>query len=205
MIRTTSTPTRTKTCRRQPGGAQQDGFTFLELMLVLLVLGIVFSIGVVKMTGTLPRYRLRTAARDIGMQVEDTRLIAISRGSWTGIRYHLDEDRCGYQILPPAPRDYPDEPVEEREPFERIFFEHPDGNRALYPGVRIISIEMRGSNEVQTSGIIDVYFSPTGTEGSHIVRVAHQEGVVYSVTFNALTGTVDFFEQEDVIFEDFED
>ena len=205
MIRTMSTPTRKTTGRHPPGRFRRDGFTFLELMLVLLVLGIIFSIGVVKMTGTLPRYRLRISARDIGMQIEDTRMVAISRGSWTGIRYHLDEDRCGYQILPPAPRDYPDEPVEEREPFERIFFEHPDTTRSVYPGVRIISVEMRGTNEAHTSGVVDVYFSPTGTEGSHIVRLAHRKGGVYSVTFNALTGTVDFFEQEDVVFEDFED
>ncbi len=174
-------------------------------MLVLAVLGLIFSLGAVKMSSSLPRYRLRTAAREIGTAVEETRLHAISRGSWTGVRYHLDPDKPAYELLPPAPTDYPNEPISERESLEIIYFDHPDKERAKFPGLRIVRVSMRGTGEEFSDGVVDVYFSPTGTEGSHIVTLASIEGGFYTLTFNALTGTVDFFAQEDVLFEDFED
>jgi len=175
-------------------------------MLVLAVLGVIFSIGVVKLTGTLPRYRLRTAARETGSRVEEARMMAISRGSWTGVRYLLDEGRCGYTILPPAPAHNPEEPIDEREPFETIYFEHTERPQlSHFPGVSITSVEMRGTGLIHDSGTVDVYFSPTGTEGSHIIHMQHREGGVYTITFNALTGTVDFHKQDDGVFDDFAD
>jgi hypothetical protein len=174
------------------------------MIVVIAVLGLIFTMGAIRLSSAIPKYRLRTAAREVGTKVEDARLLAVSHGSWTGIRYHLDSERSGYEILPPAPPQYPDQPIEERKPETRVYFEHPDADLATYPGVRVLSVEMR-AGEVLTSGVVDVYFSPTGTEGSHIVRLGHRDGRLYTMTFNALTGTVDFYESEGPGFEDFED
>jgi len=44
--------------------------------------------------------------------------------------------------------------------------------------------------------IADVVIDPLGAAGSHVVILTNTEGQVLSVKFNALTGTVDFFNEE---------
>ena len=176
---------------------RRGGFTFLELMIVLVILGLIFSMGAIKLAGSLPKYALRTSAKNIGIDIEFQRMVAVSRGSWTGIRYHI-EDHTGnssWQTLGPAPLDYPEEPIADRSPSPR---------KELESGVRLVAVRMRGTGDVVDSGSTDVYFSPTGTTGSHVITVATQDGRMFTLSFNAITGGIDFYEGEGVDFEDFE-
>ncbi len=174
-----------------------EGFTFLELIVVLSILALMFTFGAIKLTSSLPKYALRTSAGNIGTEIERMRMIAISRGSWTGIRYHFEDEsgRSAWQALPPAPLDYPNEPISEREPYPR---------ETVETHVSIVAVQMRGTGEISESGPVDVYFSPTGTVGSHAVSLETKDGRQLSLSFNAITGTVDFFEGEHLEFDDFE-
>jgi prepilin-type N-terminal cleavage/methylation domain-containing protein len=171
------------------------GFTFLELLLVLIMLGILFSLAIPSMKGITPKYRLRTAARQLGSQIEELRITAISRGYWVGIHYRLEGERSTYQVIPPPPADYPDQPIENRSFLSRV---------ELPPGVGISRIRLRGTNELITSGTVSIYLSPAGTMGSHSVTFVSNDGRYLTLEFNAITGNIDFFESEDSSFEDFE-
>ena len=74
----------------------------------------------------------------------------------------------------------------------------------LPSGIRLVRVRLRGSNQVLENGQINVLFSPTGVTGSHSVTLASADDRYLTVEFNAITGTIDFFESDDVAFEDFE-
>ena len=192
-----------------------SGFTFLELIIVMALLGIMFTMGAIKLGSSIPKYRLRTAARQLGSNIERMRLAAVNRGALCGIRYHFDEREPsrpettgqGYSLLLSG-GDYSDLNSDsivqgyqgiEFMVLDRVYF------HKSYHGVELLSIEMRGTQRTFSSGEPDVYFAPTGNTGSHIAKLATADGRRYTLIYNALTGAVDFHNTEQAGFDDFED
>jgi hypothetical protein len=150
------------------------------------------------MKGLMPKYYLRSSARAIGTKIENLRLSAISRGKWLGIRYDItptDRENSYYQVIPAAPDDYPDEPVDQRQllPPEE-----------LSPGVRISKVIL-SNNKVYDRGAVNILFSPMGNAGSHIVVLEGLGERVTSVRLNSLTGVLDVIENEEVMFQHYEE
>ncbi len=162
------------------------GFTHIELVMVILILGLLFSLTTVSLSGLAPVYRVRSISRVVGAAVEEVRALAIARGMPLGIRYNMDETPPSYQIIPPAPPDYPDEPIELRklgEPHE------------LPTGVKIRRVSFPGAGAVDR-GSVNVVFSPMGNTGSHVITFEGTsksgQPILISMKFNAITGTIDF-------------
>ncbi len=180
---------------------RQAGFTFLELILVMAVIGILFSISLMSLKGMTPKYRLRSSARALGSTIEQTRLMAVSRAEWIGIHYVFDppptaadaEPRPYYQII--APGEYQDQPLEERPLLSK---------QELPPGVDFRHI-LLASNQAIDVGTWDILFSPNGNTGSHIVVLDGDEERVQSLKFNAITGLIDFYATADIMFRQLED
>lgn len=164
-------------------------------MLVIVLLGILFSFAAPNFDGLTPKYRLRTAARRLAADIESHRLAAVSRGTWLGVLYTMNGDETYYQLIPPPPRDYPNQPVADRAPF---------APERLPTGVMIQSVQLRGSPDLVDTGTILVRFSPTGTTGSHSVTLIGSSGVSWTVRLNTITGVVDFRRNEEEGFDDFE-
>ena len=197
------------------GGGRRDGFTFLELIIVIAVLGLMFTIGTIKLSSSIPKYSLRTAAKELGTNIEQMRLAAINRGAVCGIRYHFDEQEIsrpnstgqGYSLLVSGGDQSElrnDSLLQGRQGIDfmvldRMIFEN------SYPAVRLVSVEMRGTGQSYADGEPDVYLSPTGTTGSHIAVLGTKDGRLFTLRYNALTGAVGFSEGDRVSFEDFED
>ncbi|HLU49316.1 MAG TPA: hypothetical protein VK116_14570, partial [Planctomycetota bacterium] len=79
------------------------------------------------------------------------------------------------------------------------------GIEELPEGVSIDSIEIRGSNDVYTSGSVLILFSPVGTHGSHSVTFRNDRDANLRVKLNAFTGVVDFDNGVGASFDDFAD
>lgn len=172
-----------------PGG--RSGFTLIELVFVIFLLGLLFSFAVPKLNNVTPKYRMRTYARTIGNNIQQMRVIAIARGKNTGLRYVLDSEKQFFQPVPPASPDYPDEPLDERKSLIR---------EETPPGVFIRGIRLPGGNLV-TDGVVHVGFSPNGTTGSHIVILEIQpdpnlEPEILSMKFNSISGVLDYYNHE---------
>ncbi len=180
---------------------RQAGFTFIELILVMAVIGILFSISLMSLKGMTPKYRLRSSARALGSTIEQTRLMAVSRAEWIGIHYVFDppptaadaEPRPYYQII--APGEYQDQPLEERPLLSK---------QELPPGVVLRHIVL-ASNQIIDVGTWDILFSPNGNTGSHIVELEGDEERVLSLKFNAITGLIDFYNTPGIMFRQLED
>ncbi len=185
----------------RPRPVGQSGFTFLELVLVMAVIGILFSISLMSLKGMTPKYRLRSAARELGSTIEQIRLMAVSRAEWMGIHYVFDppptaddpEPRPYYQVI--APGEYQDQPLEERPLLTK---------QVLPTGVRFRHV-LLASNQAIDAGAWDILLSPTGNTGSHIVVLEGDEERVQTLKFSAITGLIDFYETADIVFRQLEE
>lgn len=156
------------------------GFTLLELIVVIVVMGLIFGIAVPQVENLSPMYSARAAARELGSELEFVRTNSILERKTYGLHYDLDRNIYAY-ILPP-PEDEPDLPFEEWE----LGLEHE------LPGlVQFKSIQL-ADGMVVDSGSVDVILDPLGAAGSHIVTFVADETYTISMKFNALIGSVDF-------------
>lgn len=174
-------------------------FTFLELILVLSVVSCLLLIGIPTFRGLAPKYRLRSAARGIGSTLESTRIAAMSRGLWTGINYVLtptskdDTDGSYYQIIPPPPEEFPDQPLADRQLLDKM---------ALPSGVRIARVIL-SSGQAVSRGSINLLFSPMGNTGSHIVVLEGADERIMCLKMSSITGVIEFFEGSEPAFQHF--
>ncbi|MBI3723109.1 prepilin-type N-terminal cleavage/methylation domain-containing protein [bacterium] len=90
---------------RDPRAKLRTGFTMIELLVVLGIIGLVLFVVIPNIDGMSPRYRLRSAARRIASTVELAQGQAIAQGKEVAIEYDL-EHRTYWVILatsdPPA-------------------------------------------------------------------------------------------------------
>lgn len=184
--------------RGRTRGGRRGGFTFIEIILVIAILGVLFAIAAVSFRGLIPRYYLRSSARSIGTLVESLRLSAVTRGVWLGVRYELSppgDERTYWEVIPPAPDDYPDQPIDQRQLI---------GRERTSPGVRIARV-MLGNSQTIDRGQVNILFSPMGNAGSHIVVLEGEAGRLASVKLNCITGTVEVLEDVEATFQHFRD
>jgi len=157
---------------RLRAGSSQSGFTLVEIMAVIFIVGLMMGIVVPALDNMGPGTSLRAKAQDISSSIELMRGTAIGQGRPTGIAYDLDGGR--YRLF----RTSLEDPL-KLEPFGRV--------RQLGRFVKFRGIQPQGIR-YQTSGELRVRFDPTGIDGSHIIHLENTRGQVYSVKYNALTG-----------------
>jgi prepilin-type N-terminal cleavage/methylation domain-containing protein len=179
--------------------APRGGFTVFELIVVLTIMGVLLAIGVPRVEGLVPKYRLRSAARSLASTLEYVRVSAINRERWMGIRYVFEPAGAGelpyYQVIPPAPEDNPYQPIEDRELQSKKY---------LPTGVRFHHLVLAG-NQMVNGGAINVLFSPGGNAGSHAIVLEGQDGRLASLKLNCITGIMQFSDTGQVAFENFEE
>ncbi len=74
------------------------GFTAIEMMVGLALVGIVATIGLVNYTRQIPRYQLREAGRDLAAQLRLLRQMAITEGGTRQISFETDDDENAYEF-----------------------------------------------------------------------------------------------------------
>ncbi len=75
---------------------KKSGFTIIELIIVIVVLGILTAVGVPNFLSWLPKYRLRSAARDLYSNLQLAKLSAIKNNADWAIVFNTASDQ--YQM-----------------------------------------------------------------------------------------------------------
>ncbi len=173
-------------------GGRRAGFTLLELTMVMAIMALMVVVVGTRIDGLIPRKALEASAREIGAMIEMARGNAASRGRVYALRYDLDAGTV--QLFGPPPRELAEQdPEGDRGP----------GPWGLYPGLRKSlgrGVHFRGIQpmglDFQRGGELAVRFDPLAIEGSHIVILENEQGAVFSVKYNAITGLADFVRGE---------
>lgn len=165
--------------------APHSGFTLLEMMVVLVLIGLAVGWGVIRFQAYLPRARLEGAAREIGGFLTRLRGMAVFSGRSHFLEYDLDGE--AFRISRPTTLAEQDEGAPEY--LETEWFEMPSS-------VTIENVQFSDRDE-ETRGAVRVEFTPEGEVVGHLVHLLSNEILGedrsrYTVEVNAITGLVTY-------------
>jgi prepilin-type N-terminal cleavage/methylation domain-containing protein len=164
---------------------KSSGFTLVELMVVVLVVGLLFSISLTGLDHMIPRYKLRAAQRELGDTIRLAKAHAASLSRDVYVQYDLD--RSEYLLLVPV--EY--EKGEKKQiRYDEVF------DRRLPDGVTFKDLIMPLEKDAKvTTGMHRIPFSPFGYSGHHIVNLTGEGENVASLKINGLTGNISYLDQ----------
>lgn len=172
-----------------PAARRQDGFTLIELMVVIILISIAFTYGIVNIDHLVPSSRLGKAARDLGGTLQRLRGMAVFHGRPYFVEYDLDEYR--YRVIRPTSKAEQDQGLDDW--VETNWFDLPEG-------VRFEALFLNADRDGETSGTFRLEFSPTGEVAGHMIRLIGlnlpEKRNKYTVELNAITGLVSYSRQE---------
>jgi type IV fimbrial biogenesis protein FimT len=71
---------------------RHSGFTLIELMTIIGIIAILFTIAIPNYIGWLPKYRLGSAARDLLSAMQYGRLTAVKNNADVQVKFYPDQD-----------------------------------------------------------------------------------------------------------------
>jgi type IV fimbrial biogenesis protein FimT len=185
--------------RHQLRARARSGFSIVELVVVVLIMGLIAGAMAMDWRAVLPRAKLNSTVHDLAAAIHGARSDAIARNGVFQIIYDLDAN--GYRVTSPfkvggglAQTD------EERAVLRQIRFP---------VGVDLESVMVDG--EEYTEGEVRVTFDPLGSASDHLVTISQPSvgdvGTTYTIEVLPLTGMIRFhyerFQREPVEEEDF--
>lgn len=176
-----------------PTGVTQDtgrclrrgGFTLVELMVVMAIMGLVVTTVSVSMEAILPGERLNTSIRELAADLMQVRTEAISRSMEFRMEYDLDGDR--YRIATPYRIGggrivTTDDPGDEELRFYSPW-------TPMRDGVALASVYTGG--EIHEAGRVVVRFDALGSATDHLVIVSQPAyGNAFTIEVLGLTGLI---------------
>jgi prepilin-type N-terminal cleavage/methylation domain-containing protein len=180
--------------RRSPGGdwapASEGGFTLIELMLVVVIIGIMVGLAVTRLDLLVPKYRLRAAAREVASVLKQGKARAAAQGK--DVYFEVDLAQGRFWLLAPFPK--PEEAGDTRPVESRPLQYEPVFVRQLPDGVHFVDVIL-GDKEKFTSGRARVRLSAFGASSHVILNLVNTDDVVIAVRMNGFTGLLQYFDQ----------
>ena len=146
-----------------------NGFTLLELVLVLLLMGLIAGLTLPFVVSTLDRIKLQSEVRQIASAIQFTRSEAISRK--TLLTFNADINKSQYWLAIPK-----QEEVTQSKPIDET--------------VKIMDYQR--ADETLTEGTFMILFYPRGNSSGGTIRFKSiddkDEENIYAVTIDPITG-----------------
>jgi len=173
-----------KTRRRS---SRQGGFTLVELIAVIVIVGLIAMVTVTRLDFLVPKYRLRGAAREVGSVLGIGKAHAASSGR--DVYFEVDLAQGRFWLLAVFPKEDPASenlPVEARPlEYQAVF------DRTLPDGVIFTDVSL-GEKDTRNSGIARARLSSLGSSSHIILNMKNDEGKEISVKMNGFTGLISY-------------
>lgn len=157
--------TPTRRARARP--AAQAGFTFIELLIALVIMATLLMIGVKVNQYLLPENELDSTARTVATAIEDARAEAVVRGRRVFVDFALgnraDAPQLYRSILEPLPGHEGDADKDEFWLTLRDWTTFP-------PSIRVDSVVV-GETDPLTTGVVRLVIQSDGTMQSGLIRI----------------------------------
>lgn len=174
-------------------GAGRQGFSLVEILIVIIILGLMSSLAVVSWQSLVPNQRFNSEVRKLSDVLNGTRSDAIARSRDFYVLYDLEND--AYRVRTPF-RQGGGFALHDDDDF--LFVNERDLTEA---GIAIT--EVRVEDETYTEGDVWIRFDPRGSSAGHSI-VLYQEmfNRYFTIEVLPLTGEIRFhdghFEREPV-------
>lgn len=168
-------------------GAGFRGFTLVELMVVVVIVGLMVGVAATRLDFMVPKYRLRGAAREVAGLFKAARSRAA--GSGKDVYVEIDLPRGLYWMLVAFPKAA--EGIEAADP--KALEYQPVQQQALPEGVKFVDV-IQGAQERIDTGRARMRVTPFGSSAHLIVNMKNADDREISVKMNGFTGSITFFE-----------
>ena len=177
------------------------GFTLLELIVVLVIIGLMSALVAPKLVGPLGDLNLKTASQKISASLRYARSQAAAEKATYVAQFDFDKHSLAVINPPGPPPAKGDVPVKNREAADKTPGGAPD-NRQGRPGwVKAynlpdgVKLAKGASREGDVhSGLFRVFFFPSGGSSGGEITLANERGRQYRIRVDFITGTVELLE-----------
>ncbi len=159
------------------------GFTLIELVVVLVIVGVVFGVVGPRLAGSLGNMNLKTASRKIAASLRYARSQAASQGKVHIARFDLDKDLVS--ILVSAGESGGVEDKADRDDLRDMA-----GSKTYHlPDGVYLEKAISGDREFDSGAFDIVFFSDGASTGGEVILINQRENR-YSVIVDFITGAV---------------
>jgi len=173
------------------------GFTLLELMVVLFIIGLMTALVTPRLIGSLTKLNLKTSAQKISSSLRYARSQAVSQQ----IIYHavFDFEKNGLFIEAEKPQDDEDAYLKaELESAETDSTKAGENRTEFYLLPEDVKIEKAvTANDEIDSGLFDIVFYPTGNSSGGSVILVDEKERRFQISVDFITGIVSLTEPDE--------
>jgi general secretion pathway protein H len=174
------------------------GFTLLELIVVLIIIGLMSVLIVPKLVGPMANLDLKTASQKISASLRYARSQAASEKTTYVAMFDFEKNRLVIINLPSKKADFN---INNREAVNKIPTELPNsekdgpGGSKTYDLPGNVKLAKGTSRDGEfNSGFFQIFFFPSGGSSGGEITVANERGRQYRITVDFITGTVQLAE-----------